>query len=126
MKMSDTRYTRDHESVKIDGDVVTIGITDYAKDALGDLVFIQLPEKGSKIEKGKDFAVVESVKIASEIYSPVAGEIIEVNTALNDNVDQLKEPLEKGWIAKIKIADAGGLSGLMTIDQYNDYLKTLG
>jgi len=124
--MSEIKYTRDHESVKIDGDIVTIGITDYAKDALGDLVFIQLPEKGMKITKGKDFAVVESVKIASEIYSPVAGEVVEVNTALGNNVDQLKEPLENGWIARIKVADTGELSGLMSLDEYNTYLKTLG
>lgn len=124
--MAEVKYTKEHESIQVEGNVITIGITDYAKDALGDLVFIQLPEKGMKLAKGKDFAVVESVKIASEIYTPIAGEVVEVNTALNDNVDQLKEPLEQGWIAKIKVDDTSELSELMSESEYKDYLKTLG
>lgn len=125
--MAETKYTKEHETIHVDGNVITVGITDFAKDALGDLVFIQLPEKGAKYAKGKDFAVVESVKIASEIYTPIAGEIVEVNTAMNDNVDLLKEPLEKGgWIAKIKVDNAAELSELLSEAQYKDYLKTLG
>ncbi len=123
--MAEIKYTKEHESIKVEGNVITIGITDYAKDALGDLVFIQLPEKGMKLAKGKDFAVVESVKIASEIYTPIAGEVVDVNTALGDNVDQLKEPLEKGWIAKIKVDDTAELAELMSESEYQDYLKTL-
>ena len=123
--MSEIKYTKEHESIKVEGDIVTIGITDYAKDALGDLVFIQLPEVGSKYEKGKDFAVVESVKIASEIYTPFSGEILEVNSALAENVDLLKEPLDKGWIAKIKIDSVDDIKELLTESQYNDYLKSL-
>ncbi len=124
--MAEVKYTKDHESIRAEGNVITIGITDYAKDALGDLVFIQLPSKGAKYKKGQDFAVVESVKIASEIYTPVSGEIVDVNEALNDNVDLLKEPIDKGWIVKIK-ADAGeNFEELLTESQYQDYLKTLG
>ncbi len=113
--MSEMKYTKDHETIKVEGNTITVGITDYAKDALGDLVFIQLPEKG------------ESVKIASEIYTPIAGEIVEVNTAMNDNVDLLKQSLDNGgWIAKIKVDNTAELSELMSEAQYKDYLKTLG
>ncbi len=125
--MAEVKYTKEHESIKVEGNVITVGITDYAKDALGDLVFIQLPEKGAKFAKGKDFAVVESVKIASEIYTPISGEIVEVNTAMNDNVDLLKESIDNGgWIAKIKVDNTAELAELMTEAQYKDYLKTLG
>lgn len=120
------KYTKEHETIKVEGDVITVGITDYAKDALGDLVFIQLPDKGKKIKKGEEFAVVESVKIASEIYTPVSGEIVEVNTPLSDNVDLLKSSLEKGWVAKIKMSDPSELSELMDEGKYKDYLKSLG
>lgn len=120
------KYTKEHETIKVEGDVITIGITDYAKDALGDLVFIQLPDKGKKLKKGDEFAVVESVKIASEIYTPVSGEIIEVNTPLADNVDMLKSSLDKGWVAKIKMSDTSELSDLMDEGKYKEYLKSLG
>lgn len=119
------KYTKDHEIVKLDGDIMTVAITDYAKDALGDLVFIDLPEVGKKVEKGKEFAVVESVKIASEIYTPVAGEVIEVNEALKDNVDILKEGIDKGWIAKLKITDKAALKDLMDEAAYKEYIKGL-
>jgi len=124
--MTNIKYTKEHETIRAEGDIITIGITDFAKDALGDLVFIQLPEKGAKYKQGQDFAVVESVKIASEIYTPIAGEIVEVNTALNDNVDLLKEPMDNGgWIAKIKVDNAAELSNLLTESQYQDYLKSI-
>ncbi len=123
--MAEVKYTKDHETIKVEGDVITVGITEYAKDALGDLVFIQLPEKGAKIAKGKDFAVVESVKIASEIYTPVSGEVVDVNAALNDNVDVLKESLDTGWIAKIKVDNAAELAELLSEAEYQEYLKTL-
>ncbi|MDX1950013.1 MAG: glycine cleavage system protein GcvH [Rickettsiales bacterium] len=119
------KYTKEHETIRVEGDIITIGITDYAKDALGDLVFIQLPEKGLNVKKGQDFAVVESVKIASEIYTPVSGEIVEVNSTLADNVDDLKLNLEKGWIAKIKMSNPTELSDLMDENSYKEYLKSL-
>jgi len=125
--VAEIKYTKEHESIKVEGDVITIGITEYAKDALGDLVFIQLPEVGASFAKGKDFAVVESVKIASEIYTPISGKVVEVNAELNDNVDILKKPLEQGgWIAKLKVDSTDELGSLMSESEYNDYLKTLG
>ncbi len=119
------KYTKEHEIVKLDGDILTIAITDYAKDALGDLVFIELPEIGKKVNKGQDFAVVESVKIASEIYTPVAGEVVEVNQVLKDNIDKLKEGITTGWIAKIKISDISALNDLMSEEEYKNFVDGL-
>lgn len=119
------KYTKEHEIIKLDGDVITVAITDYAQEALGDLVFIELPEVGTKVEKGGEFAVVESVKIASEIYTPVAGEVVEVNEALADEVDKLKEGIEGGWIAKLKIENSDELNDLMTEEQYKEFIADL-
>lgn len=122
--MAETKYTKDHEVIIVDVDVVTIGITEYAKDSLGDLVFIELPEVGTKVTTGDEFAVVESVKIASEIYTPVSGEIVEVNSDLESDLDKLKEaPDAGGWIAKIKVD--GEAEGLMSEAEYDDYVKGL-
>lgn len=123
--MADVKYTKDHEVVKIDGDIVSIGISEYAQDALGDLVFVELPDVGRTLDKKEDFAVVESVKTAAEVYTPVAGEVVEVNEALNDNLDLIKESIENGWIAKIKVSDAGMLAELMDEAAYKDYLASL-
>ena len=123
--MSEVRYTKEHEKVKIEGDVVAVGITDYAKDALGDLVFIELPDEGKKVSKDEEFAVVESVKIASEIYSPVEGEIVEVNEELSDDIEKLKEDIDDGWIAKIKISSEDNLKELMDENQYQEYLEEI-
>lgn len=122
--MAEIKYTKEHEVIVVDGDVMTIGITDYAKDALGDLVFIELPEVGRTLTVGEEFSVVESVKIASEIYTPVAGEIVEVNDDLEDDLDKLKEGVDAGgWIVKIKVD--GDAEGLMTEAEYDDYVKGL-
>jgi glycine cleavage system H protein len=124
--MSDIKYTKEHEVIAVDGDVISIGVTDYAKDALGDLVFIELPEAGRKVEKDEEFAVVESVKIASEIYSPLAGEIVEVNEALEDEVDDLKKEVKDGgWIAKIKVNDKSEIDSLMSEEEYKSYIQDL-
>ncbi len=123
--MSDMKYTNDHEWIKVDGDAALIGITTYARHALGDLVFLELPEIGRKVNKGDDFAVVESVKAASEIYSPVSGEIVAVNDNLADNLDDLKEDLDKGWIVKIKMDDPGEADGLMDKSGYDSYTEGL-
>jgi glycine cleavage system H protein len=123
--MSDTKYTSDHEWIKMEGDVASIGITTYARHALGDLVYLELPETGRKISKGDNFAVVESVKAASEIYTPVSGEIVEVNEALQDNLDDLKEDLEKGWIIKVKLSDASEAADLMDKASYETYTDSL-
>lgn len=120
--MSEIKFTKDHEAVLIEGDVASIGITAYAKDALGDLVFVELPEVGVSFDKGDDFAVVESVKTAAEVYTPVSGEVVEVNEAIPDDLDMISSPLsENGWIAKIKISDPSELDGLMDEAAYNEY-----
>ena len=124
--MTDTvKYTKDHEWIKVEGDIVWIGITAYAQDALGDLVYVDLPETGRAVQKGDDFAVVESVKTAAEVYTPVAGEIVEVNDALADDADLLKEDLTTGWIVKIKISDPSQLEEVMDKDAYDSYIAGL-
>ena len=120
------RYTKEHEWVKVDGDTATVGISPYAQEQLGDVVFVELPEVGKKVEKGKEMAVVESVKAASEVYAPIAGEVVEVNNALTDapatvNVDALG----KGWFAKIKLANKSELDGLMDEAAYKAYVDGL-
>lgn len=123
--MSDLKYTDYHEWLKIDGDTAWIGITTYARHALGDLVYLELPENGRKIKKGDNFAVVESVKAASEIYTPVSGQIVAVNEDLSDNLDDLKEDLNKGWIIKVKLDDASEVSSLMDQAAYQKYTDNL-
>lgn len=118
-------FTKDHEWIKIEGDTAWIGITTYARHALGDLVYLDLPETGRQIVKGEDFAVVESVKAASEIYAPVSGEIVAVNTDLQDNLDNLKEDIDTGWIVKIKMNDNTEAEGLMDDAGYRTYTDSL-
>jgi len=121
--MSDLKFTKDHEQIKIDGDVIWVGITKHAGEALGDLVFIELPELGASVDKGNDFAVIESVKAAAEVYTPVSGEVIAINEALPDNPEQVKEDIDTGWIAKIKLTDAGELEGLMDEAAYQAFCE---
>ena len=124
--MSDNlKFTEEHEWLELNGDVVTIGITEYAKDALGELVYVELPEVGDTLVSGDDFAVVESVKVASEVYSPVSGKIVEVNEVLQDNPEAMKDSLEAGWIAKIKVDDTSELEDLMDQAAYNDFVEGL-
>ncbi|MBL4805217.1 MAG: glycine cleavage system protein GcvH [Alphaproteobacteria bacterium] len=124
--MAETKYTEDHEAVYVDGDVAWVGITPYAQEALGDLVFVELPEVGKSLSKGDEFAVVESVKTAAEVYSPVDGEVVEANDNMPDDLELITKSLaDGGWIAKIKMSDASQLDGLMDEAAYQDYLKTL-
>ncbi len=124
--MTGLKFTNDHECVKIDGDVAWVGITKYAQEALGDLVYVELPEIGKKVKKGEYFAVVESVKTAAEVYSPVNGEVIETNDYMPNDLELIKSPIgEKGWIAKIKISDKSQLAGLMDEGAYKKYLESL-
>ena len=123
--MSDVKYTNDHEWLKVEGDTAWVGITTYARHALGDLVFLELPEVGRKVNKGDDFAVVESVKAASEIYSPVAGEITAVNDNLADNLDDLKEDIEKGWIIQVKMDNPEEVAALMDKSAYDSFVESL-
>lgn len=124
--MAETRYTKDHEYVRVDDGIGTVGITDYAQGQLGDVVFVELPEVGKSIGKGKEAAVVESVKAASEVYAPVSGEVVEVNSDLEGTPATVNEdPLGKGWFLRLRLADPAELDGLMTQDQYNDFVAGL-
>lgn len=120
------RFTKDHEWVVVEGDVATIGITQYAADALGDVVFVEVPEAGKSVTKGDSFAVVESVKAASDVYAPVTGEVVAGNEVLTSAPETVNSaPTGEGWFAKIKIADASELDGLMDQAAYDAFLATL-
>ncbi len=119
----DRKYTKEHEWVKIDGDIATIGITDFAQDQLTDVVFVELPEVGKQIEQNGNLCVVESVKSVSDIFSPVSGEIVEVNKALENSPALVNnDPFENGWIVKLKIRNETELEQLMTTEEYNKFL----
>ena len=115
----DLRYTSDHEWVRIEGDKVRIGITDYAQDALGDVVFVQVPTTGVEVKAGESFSEVESTKSVSDIYAPVTGSVVEVNDDLGDAPERLNEdPYGDGWICVLSVADAGELEGLLDAAAY--------
>jgi glycine cleavage system H protein len=125
--MAVTKYTEEHEWVRVEGDVATVGITQYAQEQLGDVVFVEVPAVGRKVAKGEACAVVESVKAASDIYAPVAGEIVEGNAALADSPGDVNaEPMGKGWFFKLKLADKAELDGLMDEAAYEAFVKSLG
>jgi glycine cleavage system H protein len=124
--MAATRYTKDHEWIRLDGDVATVGITEHAQSQLGDIVFVELPEIGRKVDQGGEAAVVESVKAASDVYAPASGEVVAVNQALDGAPGAVNEEAEgKGWFFRLKLSDTGQLDALMTDEQYKDYLATL-
>ncbi len=124
--MSDRRYTEEHEWALLEGDTVTIGISDHAQEQLGDVVYVELPEEGAKLDEGAEAATVESVKAASEIYTPVAGEVVEINGALNDDPSLVNsDPLGNGWFFKIKVADAAALGKMMDENAYKEYVESL-
>jgi len=124
--MSALKFTNDHECVKVEGDIAWVGITKYAQEALGDLVYVELPQVGKKVKKGEYFAVVESVKTAAEVYSPIDGEVVEANDNMPGDLEMIKSPVgEKGWIAKIKISDPSQLANLMDEAAYKKYLESL-
>jgi glycine cleavage system H protein len=125
--MSDVRYTQDHEWVRREGDIVTVGISDYAQQQLGDVVYVELPEIGRKLEQGKEAAVVESVKAASEVYAPVSGEVTAVNDALGGSPGTVNQsPMGEGWFFKLRLADPKQLDALMDQAKYDEYVKGLG
>ena len=121
-----TRYTKEHEWIRLDGDVAVVGITEHAQSQLGDVVFVELPEVGKSFAAGDEAAVVESVKAASEVYAPASGEVVDVNAALADAPATVNEDAEgKGWFLKLKLKDPAELEQLMSAQQYKDYIATL-
>lgn len=125
MYPNDYYYSQDHEWVKVeDGQIGVVGITDFAQKQLGDVVYVELPEVGTQLEFHQTLGVVESVKAVSDIYSPVSGEVVEVNQALNDNPELINEdPHGQGWIVKIKIKDESELQKLMSATEYEKYIE---
>jgi glycine cleavage system H protein len=122
--MTALRFTKDHEWVRLDGDLVVIGITDYAQSQLGDVVYVELPEIGHRVEQGKEAAVVESVKAASEVYAPVSGEVAEVNDALAADPAKVNaDPLGEGWFLKLRLDDPKQLDGLMDEAAYQRFVE---
>ena len=125
--MADVKYTDEHEWIRIEGDVGTIGISAYAQEQLGDVVFVDVPQAGRKVAKGESVAVVESVKAASDIYAPASGEIIEANAGLAETPGDVNtEPMGKGWFFKMRLADKSELAGLMDQAAYEAFVKGLG
>jgi glycine cleavage system H protein len=124
MAMSAFRYTRDHEWIRVEGDLAAIGITDYAQSQLGDVVYVELPEIGRRVERGKEAAVVESVKAASEVYAPVSGEVVAVNDALAANPATVNtDPMGEGWFLKLRLDDPKQLDSLMDEDTYKRFVE---
>jgi glycine cleavage system H protein len=122
--MSETRFTDQHEWVRVDGNTATVGITKFAAGQLGDVVFVELPEVGRKVGQGGEVAVVESVKAASEVYAPIGGEVSEANSALSEDPAKINaDPEGEGWFFKMRVSDPAELGKLMTADQYAEFTK---
>ena len=118
------KYTEEHEWALVEGDIVTVGISDFAQDALGDVVFVELPQVGATVEVGKPFGVVESVKAVSDVYAPVSGEVVEINEELPDAPETINtSPYEDGWMIKIKVVDPAALDHLMDSEEYQDFIE---
>ena len=118
------KYTEEHDWIMIEGDIATVGITDFAQEQLGDIVFVELPEVGDTLEAGKNLGVVESVKAVSDVYAPLSGEVVEVNEELPDEPETLNNsPYESGWMIKIKVADTAAFAGLMDVAAYQEFIE---
>jgi len=125
MSLEDLRYSKDHEWIRVEGERGTVGITDYAQKQLGDVVFVELPAVGRALKAGESFGTVESVKAVSELFSPVSGEVVEVNSALSDKPETINnDPYAAGWMIVVKLADAAQVAGLLTAAQYTDHLNS--
>jgi glycine cleavage system H protein len=122
----DYKYTKEHEWVKIEGDTGTIGITDYAQNSLGDIVFVELPKIGAKLEKGKTFGTVESVKAVSDIYAPVSGTVTGINEDLTKSPEKINSDAHGSWIVKVKLADPSDSGGLMSAADYEKFVAEEG
>ena len=120
-------YTKEHEWVSIEDNIATIGITDYAQEALGDITFVELPGVGDEVEQFEEFASIESVKAANDIFAPISGKVIEVNARLESDPGLInKSTFEKGWIAKVQMSDKEEASNLMTAEEYQKLLESIG
>ncbi len=117
------KYTKDHEWIELEGDRGTVGITDYAQQQLGDVVYVDLPEVGAKLKQGQSFGTIESVKAVSELYSPVAGEVAEVNTALKDKPEMINKDPHATWMVVLKLANPGEVGALLDATQYQALIK---
>jgi glycine cleavage system H protein len=123
---SDVRYTKDHEWIRLDGDIATVGITDYAQEALGDVVFVELPEVDREVESGEACSVVESVKAASDVYAPLAGRVVETNQTIVDEPALVNsDPTGEGWFFRLEIDDTEAFNALMDEAAYTEFLETL-
>ncbi|MCK4912516.1 MAG: glycine cleavage system protein GcvH [Candidatus Omnitrophica bacterium] len=121
--MPDLKFTKAHEWVKVQGEIATIGITDYAQSQLGDIVFIELPKPGEEIKKSSQFGTIESTKAASELYAPVSGKVIQINDELVNNPERVNESaLDKGWIAKVRLEDVAELDSLLDESAYREFI----
>ena len=117
------KYTKDHEWARVDGDIVTIGITDYAQSELGDIVYVELPEVGLQTKQMESFGTIEAVKAVSDMYSPLSGEVVEINTKLADEPEIInKDPYGDGWFIKIKLSDTSELDGLLDKAKYEELI----
>lgn len=124
MNPRDLKYSKEHEWVKVEGGIATMGITDHAQEQLTDVVFVELPKKGKVVKQMESVAVLESVKAVSDVYSPVSGEVVEVNESLTDKPELINQkPYGEGWIAKLKVKDSKELDNLMTAEEYEEFLK---
>jgi glycine cleavage system H protein len=124
MYPSDLRYSKEHEWVRLQGGIATVGITDYAQHELGDVVYVELPKVGTKLTAGQSLGTVESVKAVSDIYSPMAGEVTEVNSALSDTPETInKDPHGQAWLVKLKVDDSGAVAGLMDAAAYQAFIS---
>lgn len=116
--IDDIRYAESHEWVSLDGEIATVGITDYAQHALGDIVYVDMPEVGDEVTTGEEFGAVESVKAASDLYSPVSGEVVEINDALEDEPGLINQDAFANWIMKVKVSDPSEIEGLLDAEAY--------
>ena len=120
----DLKYTKDHEWARISGNRITVGVTFHAQEALGDVVFVELPKEGDTLTAGKQFGVIESTKAVSELYAPVSGKVVAVNSALSDNPQTVNtDPYQAGWMIEVELSDPGQLNGLLDADAYSALLK---
>lgn len=122
---AELKYTKDHEWAKIEGDIITIGITDFAQSALGDIVFVELPEVGSTLEQGNTFGVVESIKSVSDLYSPITGEVLEANNELESSPELCNESPYGSWIIKVKATNLSELDSLLSSTVYEEHCNSL-